>query len=80
MRRALVPVLALGSALLAGCLEVEQYPPWTGGQYDGKPDMRRSQALFHGDRLAWNAHLLDRNRLQDEFLRTERPRRRETAR
>lgn len=70
--------LRLGLALaalvaLAGCLEVEQYPRWVDGAYDGKPDPLRAQAHFHGDRLAWNAAITNRNHLQNEYLRTEPP-------
>lgn len=62
--------LLLPLALLAGCLEVEQHPPWIEGAYDGKPDPRVSQALFHGDRLAWYAVINDRNQRQNEYART----------
>ena len=58
------------AALLAGCLEVEQHPPWRHGQYDGKPDDLPQQRYFHGDRLAWMAPITDRNWLQDEYPRT----------
>ena len=56
--------------LLAGCLEVEQHPPWRAGQYDGKPDNLPQHAYFSDDRLAWNAKLTDRNHLQNEYERT----------
>lgn len=74
-----LPVLC-AAALLAGCLEVEQNPPWSAGHYAGKEDPRHAQRHFHGDRLAWNARVIDRNRLQDEFLRTEPPQRQEPRR
>jgi hypothetical protein len=56
--------------LLAGCLEVEQHPAWRDGAYNNKPDNLPEQAYFHGDRLAWNAAITDRNHLQNEYRRT----------
>lgn len=56
--------------LLAGCLEVDQYPAWRNGGYDGKEDNLRPQTHFHGDRLAWNAAISNRNLLQNEYSRT----------
>jgi len=56
--------------LLGGCLEVEQHPTWIDGKYDGKPDNLPQRAHFHGDRLAWNAAIADRNQLQSEYQRT----------
>ncbi len=56
--------------LLAGCLEVEQYPPWRNGQYDDKRDNLPQQVHFHGDRLAWMAAITNRNWRQDEYART----------
>ena len=64
------PAMAAVGVLLAGCLEVEQHPPWRHGQYDGKPDDRPSQVLFRGDRLAWYAAISDRNQYQNEYNRT----------
>lgn len=58
------------TVLLAGCLEVEQHPPWRQGAYDGKPDPLPQQTWFHGDRLAWYARIADRNRGQNEYVRT----------
>lgn len=55
---------------LAGCLEVEQYPAWRNGEYDGKEDNLQQQTHFHSDRLAWNAAIANRNRRQNEFNRT----------
>ncbi len=64
-------VLVLAAAvLLAGCLEVEQHPAWRDGAYDGKRDPMPQQAYFHGDRLAWYARIADRNRGQNEYVRT----------
>ena len=70
-RRALARLscLALLPALLAGCLDVEQHPPWRDGWYDGKRDALPQQARFHGDRLAWNAVIENRATLQDEYRR-----------
>ena len=68
----LLPLLAV-AGLLVGCLEVDQYPGWADGQYDGKTDDLPQQACFHGDRLAWNAAINDRNWLQHEYGRTEHP-------
>lgn len=65
------PALAvLAAGLLAGCLEVEQHPPWRHGKYDGKTDNLPNQVHFHGDRLAWMATVTDRNWRQDEYGRT----------
>ena len=59
--------MALLALPLTGCLEVEQHPPWTHGYYDGKPDNMASQRNYHGDRLAWNAAIDNRNRRQNEY-------------
>ena len=64
------PLLLVACALLAGCLEVEQHPPWRQGQYDGKPDNLPQQRNFHNDRMAWVATVINRNWHQDEYLRT----------
>ena len=61
--------LAVMTVLLAGCLEVEQHPPWQRGAYDGKPDQRVHAAHFRGDRGAWQAAVTDRTHLQDEYRR-----------
>ena len=67
MKRA---AIVLGAVLLAGCLEVNQYPPWRNGAYAGKPDALPDQRYFHGDALAWTAAITNRNWLQDEYRRT----------
>lgn len=67
--RRLLPIAVL-PLLLAGCLEIDQYPGWRAGEYNNKPDDLPSHAYFHGDRLAWNAALTDRNHLQNEYGRT----------
>jgi hypothetical protein len=48
---------------------VEQHPPWVHGYYDGKPDNMPSQRHYHGDRMAWNAAIDNRNRRQNEYNR-----------
>ena len=78
MRYARTIRAALGlalAALAAGCLEVEQHPPYVNGQYDGKPDNLPEQAYFHGDRFAWQAAALNRQEKQNEYNRIghERP-------
>lgn len=70
-RSALATLLALALLPLAGCLEVEQHPPWREGRYDGKPDAPHAQAYFHGNRLAWWGVIADRNQLQNEYLRVK---------
>lgn len=45
------------AALLGGCLEVEQHPPYAGGFYDGKPDDLPEKVFFNGDTQAWARHL-----------------------
>jgi hypothetical protein len=62
----------LATVLLAGCLEVEQHPGWIEGAYDGKRDQLPERAHFAGSRLAWNAAITDRTRLQNEYQRTDR--------
>lgn len=62
--------IVLGAVLLAGCLEVNQDPPWRHGAYAGKPDSLPDQRYFHGDELAWMAAITNRNWLQDEYGRT----------
>lgn len=66
MRLAAISLLPL---LLCGCLEVQQHPPWIDGKYNGKPDDSPELAYFHGDRLAWNAAITDRNQKQNEYNR-----------
>jgi hypothetical protein len=70
MKRLPIVVLLAATTLLAGCLEVQQHPPWREGKYNGKPDNLPQQRNFHDDRLAWTAAIIDRNWLQDEYLRT----------
>ena len=69
MKTARLIVMAVLALSLSACLEVEQHPPWKQGYYDGKRDNMPSQRLFHGDRLAWNAAIDNRNRHQDEYNR-----------
>lgn len=70
-RRARWLCAAVLPLLLTGCLEVEQYPPWREGQYDGKPDDMPQRSYFHNDRLSWNAAITNRNHLQNEYERTQ---------
>ncbi|HEY8608052.1 MAG TPA: hypothetical protein VIM12_13135 [Noviherbaspirillum sp.] len=70
MKTVRILALALALAPLAGCLEVEQHPPWRAGEYNGKPDNLPQQAYYHNDRLAWNAAIANRNQLQNEYERT----------
>ena len=64
-----IALLVAASTLLAGCLEVEQHPPWRDGQYNGKDDNLPQQRLYHGDRMAWMSTIENRNWLQDEYGR-----------
>jgi hypothetical protein len=71
MRAAALCLAAGACLLLAGCLEVQQHPLWRDGQYNGKPDNLPQQRFYHGDRMAWNATIENRNWLQDEYGRTD---------
>jgi hypothetical protein len=63
-------IVMAGLALsLTACLEVEQHPSWKQGYYNGKPDNMPFQRLYHGDRMAWNAAIDNRNRRQNEYNR-----------
>ncbi|NEX59981.1 hypothetical protein G3574_02720 [Noviherbaspirillum sp. 17J57-3] len=62
--------LAPALCLLGGCLEVQQHPVWRDGKYDGKPDDQHEARLFHNDKLAWHAAIINRNMHQDEYNRT----------
>lgn len=69
----LVRLIGVGllPVLLAACsLEIDQYPAWQNGEYNGKPDNLPQQVYFHSDRLAWNAAITNRNHLQNEYRRT----------
>lgn len=57
------------TVLLGGCLEVEQHPAWQNGHYNGKPDALPHQTHFRNDRLMWMGVLVNRNHLQDEYVR-----------
>jgi hypothetical protein len=61
---------ALLVPLLTGCLEVDQHPAWRDGKYAGKTDSRPYHTLFHNDRLAWSAAILNRNTKQNEYNRS----------
>lgn len=60
----------LAALVLSACLEVDQHPVWRNGEYDGKQDNMHHQAYYHHDRLSWNAVLMNRNHLQNEYNRT----------
>ena len=64
---------AVAAFALGGCLEIDQYPAWADGRFDGKPDNLPEQAYFSNDRLAWNAALMNRNELQSEYGRMDTP-------
>lgn len=66
-------VIVVPALVLGGCLEVDQYPPWKGGKYGGKVDQMPYQVHFHGDRLAWNATIQNRNLHQNEYNRARPP-------
>lgn len=58
------------SLMMTACLEVEQHPVWRNGEYDGKRDNMHHQVYYNKDRLAWNAVIMNRNHLQNEYNRT----------
>lgn len=67
-QRLLLAALAL-PLLLGGCLEVEQYPQYVDGQYDGKRDNLPEAAYLKGDREGWTARVHERQRPQNEYNR-----------
>jgi hypothetical protein len=69
------PALRLAGALVvagmaAGCLEVNQHPPYANGMYAGKKDDLQYQRVFH-DRGAWSAALATRVQGQNEYRRAK---------
>jgi hypothetical protein len=70
MKRIPTCVALLAPLLLCGCLEVDQHPAWRDGKYAGKADSRPYHTMFHNDRLAWSAAMLNRNTLQNEYNRS----------
>ena len=64
-----IGAMILPAVLLAGCLEVDQHPPWLHGEYAGKKDDRHYQRRFHNVRLAWWATVENRNGKQNEYNR-----------
>lgn len=58
------------SLLMTACLEIDQHPVWRNGEYDGKRDNMHHQVYYNSDRLAWNAVIMNRNHLQNEYNRT----------
>ena len=71
MRPARLCALAALSALLGGCLEVDQYPAWVDGQIAGKRDNLPYQVRFHNDKLAWSAQIQNRTLKQNEYNRAK---------
>jgi hypothetical protein len=67
MKRCLLLLAPL--CLLAGCLEVDQHPHWTKGQYAGKKDDLPFATHFHQDRLSWWGTISNRNQHQNEYNR-----------
>ena len=65
-----ITTVAVLPLLLAACLEVDQHPVWSNGEYDGKRDTMHHQTYYNNDRLSWNAVLTNRNHLQNEYNRT----------
>lgn len=72
MRRALIAVLAAGCLLaLSGCGEKQAVTVYKQGQYQGKPDKQPwDNAMFKGDRAAWEKAVKARNNGQNEYTRT----------
>jgi hypothetical protein len=66
--RTLIALLAL-AGLLAGCLEVEQHPPYANGAYAGERDNRAADVSFKGDNAAWKKAVDLRNSGQNEYNR-----------
>lgn len=58
------------AALSAGCLEVNQYPPYENGMYAGKKDDLQFQRVYR-DKAAWSAAIAARERGQNEYLRVK---------
>ncbi|MDB5959765.1 MAG: hypothetical protein JWP59_1059 [Massilia sp.] len=61
--------LAVLGVLLAGCLEVDQHPPYVNGQYAGKRDNRVADTTFRGDNAAWKKAITARASTQNEYNR-----------
>ena len=78
MRRLLVTLAALGTAVLVGCMELEQNAtPSKQGKYQGKPDAEpwSNEPLALGprwkkdDRVSWEEQLKQRQFAQHEHQR-----------
>ncbi len=70
MKRALIAGLAGAALVLAGCGEIDQKAK-VEKVYAGKKDARPSEdPRFGGDRKKWEAALAERNKGQNEYLRT----------
>lgn len=72
MRRVLIAALAAGCMVtLAGCGEKQAVTVYKQGQYQGKPDKQPwDNAMFKGDRAAWEKAVKARNNGQNEYTRT----------
>ena len=57
-------------ALAGGCGESTQVTVYKQGKYQGKPDSRPwDNAMFKGDKVAWEAAIKKRNAGQNEYSR-----------
>lgn len=70
-RRVAVAVLCAGALALTACGEIDQKAK-VEKVYAGKKDTRASDdSRFGGDRKKWETTLAERNKNQNEYLRTE---------
>lgn len=71
MKRLLIAGLAAGClVMLSGCGEQSQVTVYKQGQYQGKPDSKPwDNAMFKGDRGAWDKAINARNSGQNEYDR-----------
>jgi hypothetical protein len=71
MRRFLIATAAAGIALtLPACGEKAPVTVYRQGQYQGKPDKQPwDNAMFNGDRAAWEKAIKARNNAQNEYVR-----------
>jgi hypothetical protein len=64
-------LIVLPLLLLAGCLEVDQHPPYVNGAYAGKKDSQPFQRAFGNDPLAWSTAIATRVQSQNEYRRAK---------
>ena len=71
MRRLLAVAAAAGLVAVAGgCGESTQVTVYKQGKYQGKPDSQPwDNAMFKGDKLAWETAIKKRNEGQNEYSR-----------